>query len=96
MEAIVVDVPGGSEIALKFDRKGRWILEQNTTPFKGRHLAIYAQFGDTRWIAAPLITHSISDGVLKFTPDASREEADRIVLGLQSIAEEVKKEGRFN
>jgi hypothetical protein len=33
----------------------------------------------------------ISDGVLVFTPDASREEADRIVLGLNNVAKEAQK-----
>jgi hypothetical protein len=39
-----------------------------------------------RWLAAPLITHRIANGVLAFTPDASREEADQLVLGLNNVA----------
>jgi hypothetical protein len=96
MEANVVEVVGGFQIALKFDRQGRWILEQNTTPFKGRHIAIYSEFGQARWLGAPVITQGIADGVFRFTPDATRAETDRIVQGLQSIANEVRKDERFN
>ena len=43
------------------------------------------------WLAAPMTNKRISDGVLVFTPDASREEADRIVLGLNNVAKEAQK-----
>ena len=92
VEANVVDVVGGFQLALKFDNQGSRLLEQVTTANKSRHMAIFSQFGSARWLAAPLITRSIPDGRLQFTPDATREEAERIVAGLQAIAEEVKKE----
>ena len=38
-----------------------------------------------RWIAALLITRRIADGLLTFTPDASREEADAMVLGWNNV-----------
>ncbi|MBU6411325.1 MAG: hypothetical protein KGR98_13145 [Verrucomicrobia bacterium] len=38
-----------------------------------------------RWLAAPLITHSISNGILTFTPDMSRAEADQLVAGLANV-----------
>jgi hypothetical protein len=44
-----------------------------------------------RWLAAPLITHRISDGLLSFTPDCSLDEAKRFVLGLNNVAKKVKK-----
>ena len=96
VEANVVDVVGGFQLALKFDGQGGRLLEQYTTSNKSRHLAIFSQFGDARWLAAPLITRGIADGKFQFTPDASREEAERIVAGLQAVAEEVKKEEPFN
>ena len=61
------------------------LLEQYTTGSKGKHLAISAEFGQMRWIAAPVITQRIGDGLLVFTPDTSREEAARIVSGLNRV-----------
>lgn len=43
-----------------------------------------------RWLAAPLITHRISNGILSFTPDCTLEEAKRFVLGLNNVAKKVK------
>jgi hypothetical protein len=37
-----------------------------------------------------LIRQRIADGVLVFTPDATRAEAERIVSGLNRVAELVK------
>jgi len=48
-----------------------------------------------RWLAAPVISRRIPDGVLVFTPDASRAEADDIVLGLNNIAREVEKKNKW-
>ena len=45
------------------------------------------QMANGRWLAAPLITHRIGDGVLAFTPDMSRAEADQFVLGLNNVAQ---------
>jgi hypothetical protein len=88
--ARVINVPGGFAVEIRFDETGTWVLEQNTAGNPGRHLVIFGQWGDQltdgRWLAAPLITHRIGDGVLAFTPDASREEADRLVLGLNNVA----------
>ena len=44
---------------------------------------------DYRWLAAPVISHRISDGVLVFTPDATREEAEEIALGLNNVSKKV-------
>jgi hypothetical protein len=70
-------------------------LEQFTAGNPGKHLVIFGQWGKTvadgRWLAAPLITRRIPDGVLAFTPDASRAEADQLVLGLNPKAKKHKK-----
>ena len=97
--AEVVDVMGGFALRVQFERRGMWLLEQYTTLNKGRHLAVYSQFGTTtnqaRWLAAPRITQRIADGILVFTPDATREEADRIVRGLNNAAREYKDKSLF-
>jgi hypothetical protein len=71
------------------------MLEQYSAANPGRHFVIFGQWGDKlvngRWLAAPLITHRISNGVLAFTPDITRAEADQLVLGLNNAAAKVHK-----
>jgi hypothetical protein len=93
--ARVIDTPGGFAIEVKFDEISSSLLEQYTAENPGRHLVIFGQWGDKlvngRWLAAPLITHRISNGTLAFTPDCSREEADQLVLGLNNVAAKTNK-----
>ena len=93
--AKVIETPGGFAIEVRFDEMGATTLEQFTAANPGRHLAIYGEWGGkpvtVRWLAAPLITHRIGDGVLAFTPDASRDEADELVLGLNNVAKKIQK-----
>ena len=84
--AKVVEERGGFEIELQFDQKGTWLLEQYTTANKTRRVAVFAIFGESRWLAAPLITRRVSDGKFTFSPDATREESERIVRGLNRVA----------
>ncbi len=91
VNAALIDVLGGFEIQVQFDRKGTWILEQYTTGYKDRRIVVFSQFGEARWLGAPLITRRITDGVFTFTPDATREEAERIVRGLSLVAKAVRK-----
>ncbi|MGC8829236.1 MAG: SecDF P1 head subdomain-containing protein [Verrucomicrobiia bacterium] len=93
--ADVIDFMGTYAIRIKFDRTGTLLLDNVTTSNKGRHLAIFCYFTDARWIGAPLITQRISDGVFVFTPDATRDETERIVRGLNNVAKAIqpKKKG---
>ena len=84
--ARVVEDAGGFSIELHFIRHAAWLLERASVDNKGRHLAIYSEFGQARWLAAPLMLKPISAGTLVFTPDATRKEADRIVKGLNNVA----------
>ena len=89
--ATIVDQPGGLfSIQLQFDRQGSWLLERTTVVHRGKHLVIFSYFGDSRWIAAPIITGKNSTGQLTFTPDATHEEAERLVRGLNNVAEKLK------
>ena len=88
--ADVVEFMDTYAIRIKFDSTGTLILDELTTSNKGRHLAIFCHFSDARWIAAPLITQRISNGVIVFTPDATREEAERIVRGLNNVAKAIQ------
>ena len=77
-------------MVITLERKGAWTLENYTATNPRRHYAIFAQWGEkgvnTRWLAAPLITYRITDGVLSFTPDATKEECEEIVMGLRNVA----------
>ena len=89
-KASVVEVMGGFSIFVQFDRRGTWLLEQYTTANRGRRIGIMSQFGQVRWLAAPKISKPITDGTLVFTPDATREEAERIVRGLNNVAKKMQ------
>ncbi len=85
-DAQVVQTVGGFAIALRFNFHGSLSLENVTTSYRGRRIAVYALFTESRWLAAPMITQTITDGTLVFTPDATRAEAERIVRGLNNVA----------
>ena len=93
--ARVLNTIAGCAIEVKFDETGTWILEQYTSANTGRHFAIFSQWGesaeDARWLASPLISHRISNGVFSFTPDASPEEVKKIVDGLNEVAKQIAK-----
>ncbi len=93
-EARVVDDLGGFSIQLKFNWRGTLLLQSITTANRGKRIAVFANFGPKRWLASPVISKPISDGVLTFTPDATREEADRIVRGLKNVTAKLKKENK--
>jgi preprotein translocase subunit SecD len=91
----IIDARGGFAIEIKYDENGAWLLEQYSAANPGRHLAIFGQWSEKpvagRWLAAPVITHRIVGGILAFTPDCSREEADQLVIGLNNIAKKIHK-----
>ncbi len=93
--AEVIESEGGFAIQVQFDESSTLMLEQETAANPGRHLVIFGQWGDTlvdgRWLAAPLITQRIATGQLAFTPDITREQADRLVLGLNNVAKKNQK-----
>ena len=89
-KARVVEVPGGFDVQVQLNREGTWLLQEYSASNPGKHYAIFSQFGEkgkeSRWLAAPQFGNVMSDGLIQFTPDASREEADQIVIGLNNIA----------
>lgn len=92
IRADIVDEMGILGIRLQFtEPHGARILEMITGSNKGKRIAIRAEWGEARWLAAPQITSRIQDGVYTFTPDASREEIERIVRGLNNVGKEVEK-----
>jgi hypothetical protein len=102
-EARIVEILGGFALRLQFDRQGSWLLEEYSTQSRGRHLLVYSDFAsfkdpklhEGRWLAAPMISRSITDGTLTVVPDASREEADRIALGLNNVAKKAEEAAKW-
>ena len=94
-EAKVVDDLGGFKIRLQFNWRGTLVLDSATTANVGKRVGVVCHFGQTRWVAAPVIRKQIADGVFEFTPDASREEAEKIVKGLNDVAADLKKKDKF-
>jgi hypothetical protein len=82
---------GGFQVMIQFDRQGTWLLEQYSVAARGKRVAIFSQFGEARWLAAPVLARRIADGLFVFTPDATRAEAERIVRGLVTVAKKAQK-----
>ena len=90
--ALLVDQPGGFQVRIRFNSMGTKLLESYTAAAAGRHLCIVADIdGEGRWLAAPLVRQRIGDGTLSFSPDASREEMERLVTGLNEMVRKEKK-----
>jgi len=85
-----IEEDNGFAIRLQFNEHGVLLLENVTRANQGGHIAIFCDFGqESRWLAAPAFDHPITDGIITFTPDATREEADRIVRGLNNEVKEL-------
>lgn len=89
--AELVDNQGTHQLRLKFTPHGRQMLDTYTTMNRGRRIFIFCAFGEHRWLGAPPAGR-VTDGILTFTPDASRAECERIVRGLNDVAKEVKRQ----
>ncbi len=83
-------------IQIKYDWHGSLMLDNVTSGNPGKRIAIESSFGQHRWLAAPVVNHRISDGTLTFTPDATREEAERIVRGLNNLAKKLKRHKKYD
>ena len=95
VSATLLESPVGYAVEVKFDEMGTLSLEQYTAAYSGKHFVIFGQWSDktvdSRWLAAPIITHRIKDGVFAFTPDASHEESKQLVIGLNNMAKKIAK-----
>ncbi|MEO7299814.1 MAG: hypothetical protein ABI042_14700 [Verrucomicrobiota bacterium] len=91
LKASIVETVGGFSILIQLDKHGTFVLDAISTSNKGKRIAIMTEAGDRRWLGAPVIPQRITDGVLTFTPDATREETIRIVRGLNNISTKIRK-----
>jgi hypothetical protein len=82
---------GGFAVELQFDSMGTKLLESHSSAAAGRHLVVATEIdGETRWLAAPLMRKRLGDGRLVFSPDASREETERMVKDLNAAVKKRK------
>ena len=94
--ARIIEANGSFLIGVEFNMHGRLVLEMTSVAHLNRRLAIQSTWSTgketpaSRWLAAPQMTQALRDGSIAFTPDASREEARQIVLGLNHIAVKLK------
>ncbi len=88
-EARIVETLGGFSVRVRYDRRGTGLLQNATHRIQGRHLAIQAGFPEIRWLASIFLEEPLEEGVLEFVPDATREEAERFVLGLNNVAKRI-------
>lgn len=94
-KATVVDSPyGGHMIRIEYTRRGKMALQMATAPHPGRRVAVWSRWTEGRWLAAPVVQRGIEDGFFTFTPDCSREEAERIVLGLNNVAVKLENQAK--
>lgn len=94
-EAVVVDDLGGFVITLKFNWRGTQLLDGATAANHNKRIAVFARFPKERWLASPIIHKRIGNGVFTFTPDCTREEAVRLVRGLNNVAKKIKKSDKL-
>ncbi len=85
-KAELLDTIGGHMILLKFNQQGALRLQMWTVQKTGRRIAIWSRWTEGRWLGAPVAARPLEDGAIGFTPDATREEAERIVRGLNNVA----------
>ena len=83
----------GEEFAihLQFDIDGIRTLEMLSMSYRGKRLAIGSQFPEPRWIGTARMDRRIADGTLLFRPDATREEAVKIVRLLNNTVKKLEK-----
>lgn len=92
-EATVIQVEDDFAITLQLEDRAKLLFEQYTAGNPKKHMVLFAQWVEPdkkeanagRFLAAPRINSRVTNGVLTFTPDATHEEAERIVKGLNNI-----------
>src|SRR5262249_25190437 len=59
--AKIVEDMGGFMIQLKFNWRGTQLLNSITTANRGKRIAVFAVFPESRWLASPMVQRPISD-----------------------------------
>jgi preprotein translocase subunit SecD len=89
--ASVEEEQGGFVIRVQFNDHGKLLLQGVTAGNRGRRIAVFSSWTEARWLAAPAVRKVHEDGVFVFTPDATREEAERITRGINNLIEKLNR-----
>lgn len=90
VQARIVDTVGGIALQIQYNFHGTLVLQQVSNAYRGRRIVIFTAFPEARWLTAIRMNRPIMDGILTFTPDATPEEAQRIVTGLNNMAKKLR------
>jgi len=88
--AEVLQSDEGLALKLILNTQGAWLLDSLSVSQKGKRIGIAARWKEGRWLGAPRLNRRISDGVIVFVPDATPEELDWIVKGVNNLANKNK------
>lgn len=83
---------GGVAIRLELDRVGRRTLQIQSALLKGQRVAVLSHFPESRWISVAAADELGSDGVVVLYPAVTAAEADRIVKGLNLVAQALEED----
>ncbi len=96
--AALIDTLGGFAIQVTLNNSGSFRMQNITGTNRQRRVAVQMINSDNeqRWLAAPKITQPINNGSFIFTPDVdSREEAEKIVRGVNNMVKKIERKNRF-
>ena len=87
---------GGFAMQVQYDQHGTFVLDAISAQYRSRRMIVFSQLSvektvTSHWLAAPLIGERILDGQILFTPNATREEADQIALGVNNLVKKAKR-----
>jgi len=89
--AELMNLNGAYAIKVQFNRHGVFALDSASVTDREHKIAVFAQFGEGRWLGTITLSRRITDGTVMFAVDASPEEAERIVRGLNNTVARLKK-----
>jgi hypothetical protein len=96
-KAAVLDTQdGGFAMQVQYNQRGTFVLDAISAQYRSRRMIVFSELSvdetvTSHWLAAPLIGARILDGRILFTPNATREEAEQIVLGVNNLVKKSKR-----
>jgi hypothetical protein len=84
--AEVLATTEGPALKIQLNQQGAILLDTMSVANRGSRIIIGAKWTEGRILGAPRLVRRISDGAIVFMPDATLEEMERIVRGVNNIA----------
>lgn len=94
--AVLETRDGGYAMEVQFDQHGTFVLDAISAQYRSRRMIVFSELSvdeivTPHWLGAPLIGRRILDGQILFTPNATREIADQIALGVNNLVKKAKR-----